>query len=149
MTTTVIGQLPCPECHTTQPLSSDGRKHTLKCDHCGLLAYYQSQQAKDHIEARLKQKATTPVTADTATRIQPLLLSNGGQSITLALPEGVERQAYQMIVQRQATEEGQTIGLGHRNPSHPNLSKGVGWQHWRIGFEGSLVGQRYRLIKPT
>ena len=78
MTTTVIGQLPCPECNTTTDLKSDGRKHTLKCPECGVLAYYQSQNAKQYIEQRLKENSKGDLQKTNA--------------ITLQLPEHSEAQ---------------------------------------------------------
>jgi len=91
MTTEVIGQLPCPECNTTTDLKSDGRKHTLKCNHCGVLAYYQSQQAKQQIEQRLAQAQTTT--------------PNNTQTLTLQLPETIgETATYQLTIQRVSHE---------------------------------------------
>ncbi len=82
MTTDVIGQLPCPECNTTTDLKSDGRKHTLKCNACGVLAYYQTQQAKAHIEQRLEEQ--------TESELQKAKVNSNG--ITLQLPEHSDAQ---------------------------------------------------------
>ena len=64
MTTTILGELPCPECKHSHPLKTDGRKHTFKCHHCGMLAYYQTQDAKAWVEERL-QKAKSENDAST------------------------------------------------------------------------------------
>ena len=86
MTTEVIGQLPCPECNSPTDLKSDGRKHTLKCHHCGVLAYYQSQNAKAHIEQRLKDNRESALPTPTT------------NAITLQLPEQNEEGAQRYML---------------------------------------------------
>ena len=89
MTTEVIGQLPCPECNTTTDLKSDGRKYTLKCPECGVLAYYQSQSAKDHIEMRLNEEV--PSAKQNAITLQLPELSDGPMQYKLTIePLGVD-----------------------------------------------------------
>ena len=88
MTTEVIGQLPCPECNTTTGLKSDGRKYTLKCPECGMLAYYQSQNAKNHIEMWLDvQGGTNTGGAGSARAVKEEVPSAKQNAITLQLPE--------------------------------------------------------------
>jgi len=86
MTTEIMGRLPCPECGTEQDLKTDGRKHTLKCQYCGTLAYYQSKNAKAHIERRLKSGDIAPQRKD--------------QTVILQLPEDVqETQHFTVSIQ--------------------------------------------------
>lgn len=91
MTTEIMGQLPCPECGTEQDLKTDGRKHTLKCQDCGTLAYYQSKNSKAHIEQRLKSGEMAPQRKD--------------QTVMLQLPEDVQQtQRFVLSVQPFADE---------------------------------------------
>ena len=87
MTTDIIGQLPCPECNSTTDLKTDGRKHTLKCHHCGLLAYYQTQQAKAHIEGRLKKNEAGALQKTNVVTLQLPEASNAQQRYILTLEQ--------------------------------------------------------------
>jgi len=113
MTTTIIGQLPCPECNTIADLKSvlmraswrisippilghNGRKHTLKCSVCGVLAYYQSQAAKAQIMRRLHEHSegienlTAATIKSTAITLQLPERNMGKQRYTLTLePVGI------------------------------------------------------------
>jgi len=75
-----MGQLPCPECGSKSELKTDGRKHTLKCQHCGMLAYYQTKDAKAHIEERLRSGELNP---------RPSV-----RTVTLVLPDDDEGPQY-------------------------------------------------------
>lgn len=86
MSTEIMGQLPCPECGSNQDLKTDGRKHTLKCHDCGLLAYYQTKDAKARIEKRLREGTKTP--------------QQSGQTVMLQLPNDVqETQRFTVSIQ--------------------------------------------------
>ena len=111
MTTEIIGQLPCPECNTIADLKTDGRKHTLKCHHCGLLAYYQTQQAKQHIEQRLDvQRRTNTGVAGSKGAIEngahsALHASQQDNIITLQLPNHSDaQQRYILTLEQLAIE---------------------------------------------
>ena len=94
MTTEVIGTLPCPECNTPTELKSDGRKHTLKCHHCGVLAYYQTQQAKAHIEERLDVQGSANTAGAGAVKEQASSASQTPPAniVQLQLPETSDAQ---------------------------------------------------------
>lgn len=84
--------------------TSTVHKHTLKCHNCGVLAYYQSEKAKAHIEQRLEEQTTSAQHSLT----EPL--QGHSVPITLQLPNGTSeaQQRYILSIEPMVDEEGVT-----------------------------------------
>ena len=136
MTTEVMGQLPCPECKTTADLKTDGRKHTLKCNACGTLAYYQSQEAKQHIEVRLKEsEAQVSEPAENTITLQLPAASEAQQRYLLTIePLGIDPIEGEMATVSDRIKAANDDEFGEDEPAAKTKDEEKGFFEWMADY---------------